>query len=166
MNSQPYTPGNPMISMTVAEKVRLQREAYEAGAGDMYCSTSVPLSEFAASEWRRIRDGAARKFPLPKITQPRVVSAFGNHRYRVVDGVLESCGPFKPSFTPSGASRDSLEKQVRDLTGTIGGRERDIERAQQDIERYRADLNYSRERRAELEKILTLFDNPTEKVDA
>lgn len=77
-----------MVSMTEAEKVRLQREAYERGVDEMYCSHSVPFTTFAADERDRVKRLAAQKFPAPRVIRTRVAIMARGFGYKVVDGVL------------------------------------------------------------------------------
>lgn len=77
-----------MVSMTEAEKARLQREAYLSGVDEMYCSHSVPFSAFAANERDRVKRLAIRKFPAPKVTRTRTVTTSRGFGYKLLDEVL------------------------------------------------------------------------------
>lgn len=76
------------------ERVKDRRAAFVAGAAWYHDHLSdegrIPRDTFAFDKRQQMRtEEAARRYPLPTITRPRVVRAMFGYEYRVVDGVLQ-----------------------------------------------------------------------------
>lgn len=79
---------------TLRDMVLAQREAYVRGYHTYRVDDATTEGREGAWETDK-RDGlsariAARKFPLPKLTRPRVVTSDTGRRFRIVDGQLQT----------------------------------------------------------------------------
>lgn len=72
------------------EKVLAEREAYQSGVNTMYMNGVVPATPEACQESVRLLKLAATRYPLPKVTRPRVVeTARSGYEWRIVGGALQ-----------------------------------------------------------------------------
>ena len=69
------------ITMSVAEKARLQRAAFTDGAAAMYIQPEVPGGLATSAAYKAVCKKAAERYPLPKVTRSREVE-FDGLRYR------------------------------------------------------------------------------------
>lgn len=72
-------------TVTEREAVLRERTGYYAGYVDGVCAAD-PGAVISPSH---IQERAAKRFPLPKVTRPRVVADSEGNAWRVVDGNLE-----------------------------------------------------------------------------
>ena len=76
---------------TEKEVVLREREAFRAGASAVFVAFGIdPWGHRSSGEWQGSEHIARARYPLPKVTRPRVVTCPKNGaQFRVIDGELQ-----------------------------------------------------------------------------
>ena len=83
---------------TEKECVLREQTAYKVGVRTMYYAPAIPATDETAVIYTKIWDQASSRYPLPKVTRPRLVQFPGglpSELLRVANGRVEytACGP-------------------------------------------------------------------------
>ena len=74
---------------TERDLVLAKREGFKDGAEVVFTHFGCSLGSVAGVRWRGSGPLAVERYPLPRVTRPRVVTLGCGHEYRICDGRLE-----------------------------------------------------------------------------